>query len=248
VNDTSTARPNLSGPERAAVERGREAAARMRPEPALIETRPTPTPTNESAVRFVAKIDFTGDSHWLWTAATNGNGYGVVNLAGATYLAHRVALAWYSRRQIPPGLVIDHRCRVSACVNPRHLEAVTSRVNTLRGDTLQADQLARQRCPRGHILAGTNLAAYALRRGWRVCRVCAVVLVRAHDALSSGRPDRWKVAQATVSRLSGHETPESIGLAPLPIHRRLDLVSGSGNTIAQQLVLAWPSRAVVSDG
>ena len=35
---------------------------------------------------------------------------------------------------IGDGLVIDHLCRNPRCVNPDHLEPVTTAVNTLRGN------------------------------------------------------------------------------------------------------------------
>ncbi|MDE2471852.1 MAG: HNH endonuclease [Bradyrhizobium sp.] len=64
---------------------------------------------------------------------------------------------------IPPGLVIDHRCRVRCCGNPQHLEPVTPKINTLRGE-----RPSRQVCTRGHSLAD----AYVDRRGFRGCVEC----------------------------------------------------------------------------
>lgn len=34
--------------------------------------------------------------------------------------------------KVPEGLVLDHLCRVTSCINPDHLEPVTLRENTLR--------------------------------------------------------------------------------------------------------------------
>ena len=46
--------------------------------------------------------------------------------------AHRVA--WeLIRGPIPEGLVLDHLCRTSACVNPDHLEPVPQAINMIRG-------------------------------------------------------------------------------------------------------------------
>lgn len=40
------------------------------------------------------------------------------------------------RQNVPPGLMLDHLCRNRGCCAPWHLEAVTARVNTLRGDAI----------------------------------------------------------------------------------------------------------------
>ena len=66
---------------------------------------------------------------WLWTGRVNkSTGYG----EQANDLAHRL---FYESLvgEIPAGLELDHLCRVHRCVNPSHLEAVTHRVNVLRG-------------------------------------------------------------------------------------------------------------------
>lgn len=69
---------------------------------------------------------------WLWTGKVGVNGYGVFYVGhGQEALAHRVvyeALVGV----IPEGLVLDHRCWVTSCVNPRHLRVVTLRQNTER--------------------------------------------------------------------------------------------------------------------
>ena len=67
---------------------------------------------------------------WLWCGGANqSTGYGSFSPRhGRTEMAHRIAYE-LARGPIPPGLVIDHRCKVRLCVNPAHLEAVTQQVN-----------------------------------------------------------------------------------------------------------------------
>jgi len=45
------------------------------------------------------------------------------------------------------------------------------------------------------------------------------------------------VAKDAVARLTGDETPESLCLSPLPIHRRLGLVTGETGDVGAQLEL-----------
>lgn len=74
--------------------------------------------------RFFAKIDTDGPGGcWLWTAARNNHGYGVIRVGGRggrLWLAHR--LSWLLHHwPIPQGLCILHQCDVPACTNPAHL-------------------------------------------------------------------------------------------------------------------------------
>lgn len=67
----------------------------------------------------------------IWIGLHTTHGYGLWQKRGA----HRVAYEhWIG--PIPPGLVIDHLCRMRPCVNPYHLRAVTSRENTLAPGSL----------------------------------------------------------------------------------------------------------------
>jgi hypothetical protein len=109
---------------------------------------------------------------WLWQRGRDSNGYGHIRVPGVG--ARRVHRVVYEHLvgPIPTGLHIDHLCRVTTCCRPDHLEPVTQRVNTLRGATVNADHAQRTHCPRGHELAGENLAMADARLGWRKCATC----------------------------------------------------------------------------
>ena len=104
---------------------------------------------------------------WNWTGRKLPNGYGRIGERGYT---HRVVYeAIYGA--IPAGLVIDHLCRNRACFNPDHLEVVTQRENTHRGDSPTAKVTVSGKCRRGHDFSGDNLwvSADGLTRHCRQC-------------------------------------------------------------------------------
>jgi hypothetical protein len=71
---------------------------------------------------------------------------------------------------IPPGLEIDHLCRVRNCVNPSHLEPVTKAVNILRGESMSARHARQTHCKSGHPFDAENTRMTT--DGQRRCRTC----------------------------------------------------------------------------
>ena len=77
------------------------------------------------------------------------------------------------RGAIPEGLNLDHLCRNRKCVNPDHLEAVTQRVNVMRGVSVTAENMRKSHCPTGHPYDAAN--TYVRANGHRGCRACRKV-------------------------------------------------------------------------
>jgi len=120
--------------------------------------------------RFAKSYEIADTGCWHWIGSLKDSGYGCLNVGGRTEYAHR--FAWmHLRGPIPKGLTIDHLCRVRKCVNPDHLEVVTQKVNTLRGDGPSAKQARQIECIHGHSLVGDNLYIVP-STGKRQCRIC----------------------------------------------------------------------------
>jgi hypothetical protein len=116
--------------------------------------------------RFGSRYLIDDKGCWIWQGATGG-GYGqirdFINGRHVIVGAHRVSYMIH-RGPIPPGLEIDHLCRNKTCVNPDHLELVTSGENTRRYSALITH------CPHGHAYEGENVVLD--KYGHRSCRAC----------------------------------------------------------------------------
>lgn len=114
---------------------------------------------------------------WIWTGHKNRCGYGRLTVDGRRIAAHRLAYELLVG-PVPDGLELDHLCRNRACVRPSHLEPVTHRENTLRGDTIVAAAAAATACPQGHAYDEAN--TYRYPDGRRDCRTCRADRRRRH--------------------------------------------------------------------
>lgn len=113
---------------------------------------------------------------WIWVGEWVTRGYGRFKGDKAYHFSYR---KW--KGEIPYGMVIDHLCRNTSCVNPDHLEAVTSKENTLRGIGPTAQNAVKTHCHRGHEFTPENTRIRV--RGTdvrRECRQCQAMFRRQH--------------------------------------------------------------------
>lgn len=118
-------------------------------------------------------------SCWKWQGTISPKGYGHFWTGKRTVKAHRFSYELYVR-PIPEGYVLDHLCRNRRCVNPSHLEPVTSRENTMRGIGFAAENAKKTHCNNGHPFVGKNLIVPKSRPNRRVCRACANLGFKKH--------------------------------------------------------------------
>ena len=105
----------------------------------------------------------TDGSCWEWNGCFDSRGYGTMQYNLKFYFAHRASYEIYVGK-IEPGFEIDHLCRNHGCINPTHLEAVSHRLNLLRGFAPAAINHRKTHCKNGHLLKESALA--------RRCHIC----------------------------------------------------------------------------
>lgn len=133
--------------------------------------------------RFWAFVDKRDpDECWPWTGRLDDDGYGEFYWAGKFRFAYQISHA-LARGPRPVGMTIDHTCHTRdgdcpgrsgcphrRCVNPAHLQPVTSAVNVLRGRGPTALNKLKTECVHGHPYSKENTRIR--RDGRRACRQC----------------------------------------------------------------------------
>lgn len=107
---------------------------------------------------------------WIWTG-TASKGYGSLRHQSVDHKAYRFSYELYVG-PIPSGLQIDHLCRRTLCVHPRHLEPVTPRENRIRAVLPE--------CKRGHEYIEGSF--YLKKNGSRQCKECNLIGARERRA------------------------------------------------------------------
>lgn len=127
--------------------------------------------------KFWSKVNILGDIPihcpelgrcWDWIGRTDSDGYGSCSKYLGSDLAHRVSVM-LSGRIIPKNKEVDHICRNTSCVNPKHLRVVTHLENmkNVRSRTKNTH------CIKGHEFSSENTRTYSYKTGtMRVCKAC----------------------------------------------------------------------------
>jgi hypothetical protein len=118
--------------------------------------------------RFLSFILVDGEC-CLWNGVKNSGGYGYFSINGKMREAHRVSYELFVG-PLDPSLTLDHLCHRRSCVNPKHLEQVTQKENSLRGNTINRHNHGKTSCPQGHDY--NKLNTYVCPKGQRHCRIC----------------------------------------------------------------------------
>lgn len=139
----------------------------------------------------ISRIEISDTGCWEWQLSLGSHGYGNAFWNGKVETAHRLSwLAYYDEPK--PNSHIHHTCRNRPCINPNHLEELSSSDHPREHFTKYKDLL----CDKGH--QGKRMPA-----GRFYCPTCA----------KERRPKKERELATHCKR--GHEfTPENTQIPP----------------------------------
>lgn len=189
-----------------------------------------PALTDEDAPRFWERVECGGDGDcWLWTGAVTHNGYGFFFMRrphAKHFRAHRIT--WTAAHgQIPAGFDLDHAvCQNPRCVNPAHLEVVTTEVNTWRRDgrhwrELVSPMIFRVVAATGDIDADTFSVPVVARllemSNYRIAEACRTGELSAGMGKGASskyrRKDQWYIRREALIDMIVNRAAEDAGLS-----------------------------------
>jgi len=116
---------------------------------------------------------------WEWTGNNKKDDYGYsylsLNFKGKKNLTLGVYRAMYALIHGLPakGLHLDHLCRNVNCINPKHLEPVTTQENQKRSPvSITTVNSSKTHCLNGHEFNEQNTYIPPKRQNRRECRTC----------------------------------------------------------------------------
>lgn len=127
----------------------------------------------------------------IWTGSTDRDNYGQLRVDGKYLRTHRV-LYQLLVGSLDSATNVDHVCHNDdkrcaggraclhrRCINPHHLDAVSSRENSRRSNHVVTTRHAQKtHCPQGHPYDESN--TYVVTNGGRACRECRRAYSRAY--------------------------------------------------------------------
>ena len=138
--------------------------------------------------RLLERIEIDEQGCWIWQRSLHRKGYAKwkVGRPQKSVWVHRLSYETFIGK-IPDGLTIDHLCEVKACINPHHLEPVTSLENIRRFQEADRQQNPNFGC--GHPRFGENRKYVGTKVKGKLkprrvkkygCRVCNDAYMRAY--------------------------------------------------------------------